>query len=134
MSHKLRTEHDVVPNRLRIMTAIAGPSRTVQSHAASTDINAIVDRYTRTGDLPIRKQSPQYGDATPYQGKDLAEAFNDAEKQIQEVKTDLQKIEKHKNGQKQKQQNELIEKNKTLQQELDALKKQVATAQPPPAS
>lgn len=48
---------------------------TNQADAASTDINNIVERFVRTGDLPIRKDiQPQYGDVTPFQG-DLTENY-----------------------------------------------------------
>jgi len=39
-------------------------SLTVQSEVEECDINVIVDRYTKSGLLPVMNQSPVYGDVT----------------------------------------------------------------------
>jgi len=41
-----------------------GRQMTKQSDALETDVNQIVNRYTRTGQLPLTGARPQYGDFT----------------------------------------------------------------------
>lgn len=58
--------------RERFPTIIVGESMTHQSHAASVDINAIVARFQRTGQLPPGNGPGVYADVTALQG-DLVE-------------------------------------------------------------
>lgn len=50
--------------RERFLTAVGTVSRTHQSHAASVDVNNIVERYLRTGVLPPDQGVPMYGDVS----------------------------------------------------------------------
>lgn len=65
--------------RERFITPVPGDSRTQQSHADSTDINTIVNRYQRTGELPPNPRGIEgrFMDCEPLQ-KDLTTAYNDA--------------------------------------------------------
>ena len=59
-------------SRSRFGFVPVGVSMTHQSHAASCDVNKIVERYARTGDLPPARFEPSYADVTGLQG-DLTE-------------------------------------------------------------
>lgn len=52
-----------------------GESKTRQSEKASSDVNAIVERFARTGVLPPNTKQPIYDDVTGLQG-DLTDAYN----------------------------------------------------------
>lgn len=52
-----------------------GESMTRQSEKASADVNAIVERFARTGQLPPNIKQPIYDDVTGLQ-VDLTEAYN----------------------------------------------------------
>lgn len=74
------------PRRERVRCQTVFPSgigRTVQSMRDETDINRIVDRYQRTGDMPPnpRGLTPQYTDCSGLQG-DLTEMHNEARENI----------------------------------------------------
>lgn len=58
--------------RRRLMKFFPEVTRTQQHHRDLTDINNIVSRYARTGEMPPAKQAPQYADVTALQG-DLSE-------------------------------------------------------------
>lgn len=60
-------------HRARLRVHYSAASRTQQSHKDLTDINNIVNRYQRTGQLPPGRQG-QYGDVTALQG-DLGEVI-----------------------------------------------------------
>lgn len=68
--------------RVRYQTVIEGESMTHQSHAAAADINNIIARFDRTGELPRAKQQGAYGDVTALQG-DLTELHSSAVTTIQ---------------------------------------------------
>lgn len=68
--------------RERLSIKIEGPSRTHQAHKDLVDVNNIVRRYERTGQLPPGRQG-QYGDVTALQG-DLTERVNHA-REVQKV-------------------------------------------------
>lgn len=57
------------------------PDMAVQSHADSCDIDKIVARFHRTGQLPDSQGNPQYVDNTPYQ-KDLTTLLNESRSRI----------------------------------------------------
>lgn len=63
---------------------------TQQSHAEQTDINYIVARFQRTGELPPnpRGQEGKYVDCTPY-AEDLTEAYNSATQRLEEAGREL---------------------------------------------
>lgn len=50
--------------RVRYQTEIVGESKTDQSQKMQVDVNHIVRRYDRTGQLPQPKREPQYGDVS----------------------------------------------------------------------
>lgn len=62
-------------SRLRVIALNDGESMTQQSHFDQTDVNAIVARFDRTGQLPPARQAPVYGDVTGLQG-DLTDRIN----------------------------------------------------------
>lgn len=69
-------------------------SRTQDSHADQTNVNDIVARFARTGEMPVGKGTPQYGDVTSLQG-DLTEQINQANEDIAALnayKTDLEAL------------------------------------------
>lgn len=58
------------------------PSMTQQSHKDQTDVNAIVARFERSGQLPVELGTPVYADATLLQGDlttQIAQANEDIE-------------------------------------------------------
>lgn len=75
-------------HRMRIVTKIHGESKTQQHHKDTVDINAIVNRYQRTGELPPAKTPPQYADVTGLQG-DLQERITASQKAIAKADSDL---------------------------------------------
>lgn len=58
--------------RARLVFHCYGESRTQQHHKDLTDINNIVNRYARTGEMPPAKSEPSYADVSELQG-DLGE-------------------------------------------------------------
>lgn len=50
--------------RTRVSFTCEGESKTQQSHRDSVDVNAIVARFDRTGQLPPGRIDPQYGDVS----------------------------------------------------------------------
>lgn len=66
--------------------ACEGESLTRQSEADSCDINKIMERFDRTGQLPISlKQPPQYGDARIVSFQEAKQIVIEAEKQFMEL-------------------------------------------------
>nr|QJB18779.1 MAG: internal scaffolding protein [Microvirus sp.] len=74
--------------RVRAQTEIFGESMTHESFKDETDINAIVGRYARTGELPPALHAPQYADVTGLQG--------DFTVRIGEARSTLAKVEQAK--------------------------------------
>lgn len=72
-------------SRYRFVTHLVGQSMTQQSHAISCDINRIIERYDRTGSLPVSDKKPSYGDFTSFQG-DLTERITRSEQAISATK------------------------------------------------
>lgn len=62
-------------SRTRLAYHTVGESKTRQADKQAADINAIVDRFNRTGQLPPAKTQPMYADVTGLQG-DLTESVN----------------------------------------------------------
>lgn len=71
-------------DRHRTVTVVPGDSMTQISHAEACDINFIVKRFARTGQLPPPARQPVYGDVTGLQG-DLTERFEWARQLVQEA-------------------------------------------------
>lgn len=61
--------------RVRVQSVPEGESMTQQSHADSVDVNRIIERFDRTGVLPMATREPMYADVTDLQ-VDLTEAIN----------------------------------------------------------
>lgn len=96
-------------DRVRRFAHCYAESRTQQSHKDSSDVNHIVERFQRTGEMPPnpRGLEPLYLDVTHLQA-DLTEAYNNAveakeryelalenqerkQQQLEQEKTDLQR-------------------------------------------
>lgn len=69
--------------RTRYVTHIYGESKVDASQGNDTDINQVVERFTRTGVLPEPTRPPQYIDCTDLQG-DLTEMLEKA-RHVQQV-------------------------------------------------
>lgn len=69
MQHVI-VRHPMERNRYR--TPVVGESMTHQSHKDLCDVNAIVKRFDRTGELPPATREAQYADVSSLQG-DLTE-------------------------------------------------------------
>lgn len=71
-SHLLHGDEDEliveyeVTDRLRVHPDSDPVSMTKQAHAAETDINRIVSRYTETGVWPRNPRAPMYGDFSDF--------------------------------------------------------------------
>lgn len=50
--------------RVRVSVVTDTPTMTQQSHRDQTDVNAIIARFDRTGELPPNASVPQYGDVS----------------------------------------------------------------------
>lgn len=67
-------------------------SRTRQSEADSCDINKIMERFNRTGKLPVMQtQPPQYGDARVVDYTTAQQIVIDAKKQFMSLPADTRK-------------------------------------------
>lgn len=84
-------------SRYRYVTHLVGESMTQQSHALSCDINSIIERYDRTGTLPVSDRKPSYGDVTALQG-DLTERITRSEQAIRATKAHFRDKNKNKHG------------------------------------
>lgn len=62
----------MLTQRKRIQSTFTKPSRTKQAPAREVDINYIVNRYLKTGQMPLPQSEPQYGYVP---AMDLAEAY-----------------------------------------------------------
>lgn len=73
--------------RLRVQTHPVGESRTIQSDAQETDINFIVAKYNRTGQIThIANAMPQYGDFTNVGDyKEALDQVNAAQQQFMDL-------------------------------------------------
>lgn len=67
--------------RKRVQFSTAGDSKTHQSHREAVDVNNIIARYERTGQLPPARMAPQYADVTGLQG-DLTDLYNTSSQTI----------------------------------------------------
>lgn len=105
MSHSFSPEKRVREG-LRVVFNTTGPSLTTQSHRDETDINNIVRRFHRTGELP-KQRTPQYADISAVQQLDptsaidlsrstLKTAHENAQKHLLQKREEQQKIEHEK--------------------------------------
>lgn len=66
--------------RQRVQANVSGPSKTQQSHKETVDINHIIRKFDRTGQLPPPTAEPQYADVSAlnqYFGELIAKANED---------------------------------------------------------
>lgn len=102
--------------RVRQQITFPGESKTDRSFGNDTDVNNIVARFARTGDIPQPLGNEQYCDVTGLQG-DLTEMIENSRKAISE----LQEQEREFNQKEQKQNEENATKLKALEAQLEAL-------------
>lgn len=118
MSTKLRKDEHTFAGRLRVLQFTTQPSKTRQAHADACDINNIVDRYHRTGQLPPTTRQPQYGDVTALQG-DRTDLINQSRATLETAGSNLQKTREEQNKkQREKQNAEQIKNNSEQLREL----------------
>lgn len=73
-----------------------GESLTRQSEADSCDINKIMERFDRTGQLPVSmKQNPQWGDARVVDFQTAKQIVIDAENQFKQLPAETRKYFNH---------------------------------------
>lgn len=72
--------------RDRTPTPITGESTVVAVPWEETDVNAIVERYARTGLLPLQTREGIYADVTKLQG-DLTERYLWSMERLEEIRT-----------------------------------------------
>lgn len=85
-------------DRTQTPTVIKGPSRTSQADKGASDVNLIVARFQRTGELPPnpRGLEGRYEDVTGLQ-EDLTDAYNKAIENTENYNRLLAEQEKEKN-------------------------------------
>lgn len=108
-------------NRRRVVTPV-GESVTDTSFGNDTDVNNIVARFKRTGEMPEPTQEPCYQDVTGLQG-DLTELLAKAE----EVREHLEALQQHEAAEK-------AAKEAQDRADLEQFRKQQALTSDQPAS
>lgn len=120
---------------LSIKAKCDGFSRTQQHHAKECDITRIIQRYTRTGELPPGRSRPVFGDVTHLQG-DVTERLDFARSTIETANRDLaehnNKLLSEKNKKQLLKQQKIQEEKQRLER-VAALKSELAELEPPPA-
>lgn len=108
--------------RTRLQVDLSGQTKRVDtSHGNDTDVNKIVARFARTGQLPTNPIEPQYADVTGLQGDltEMIEKGKDAQKELTELENANQakiKEQAEKNAKD-------VEANKARIEELETLLK-----------
>ena len=74
--------------RERLPFFTEGESKTSQADKVHCDVNNIVAKFDRTGELPASSMAPQYGDVTSLQG-DLTQMMADAAVVAEKVETEV---------------------------------------------
>lgn len=107
---------------IRTGFSCVGPSLTVQSHRDSTNINNIIARFQRTGELPPPVKPAQYADISSVQQLDPTDALQLSRSTLQKVGEGLQSHRENLEKQKYEQQVQKIrdEVEKELSQKLGA--------------
>lgn len=113
-------------DRERLPAKLYGESKTHQSHAEACDVNKIIRKYERTGELPPGRMEPQYADVTSLQNADFGTLLQKSRETLDTAGRELEKqqLEKVKNEKQE------IQK---MKQELDELRKKVPKEPTPPA-
>lgn len=105
-------------DRERLPAKLYGESKTHQSHAEACDVNKIIRKYERTGELPPARTEPQYADVTNLQNADFGELLQKSRDTLDAAGRELEKQQNEKvNAEKQEIQN--------MKKELDELRKKV---------
>lgn len=87
--------------RERVQIRIEGESKTHQAHKDSCDVNNIIARYERTGELPPNRKRGVYADVTALQGdlteraafaKEKIDDFKSAQKRERQIKEEQQSL------------------------------------------
>lgn len=84
--------HRKAHQRLVVYSNPGERSMTMQDHAGSVEINNIIRRFDRTGELPLGKGPGQYGDVSDYCGadySDLVQMRQEALDRLREVDDEL---------------------------------------------
>lgn len=107
-------------SRERLVTQTYGDSKVQDGFGNDTDVNRIVERFTRTGFMPKAQREPQYADVT-----DLQEDLTDLIAKQRETQNQIREVQQS------------IEDKKQKQRESDAIELQKlkeTQAQPPEES
>ena len=93
-------------NTIRTPIRIEGESRTQAIKGNETDVNAIMERFTRTGVMPPITTEQQYADVTDLQNdlQEILQKGEEAKVKWQELNNEAKKREKELKQQQQKQQ------------------------------
>ena len=87
-----RVNADGVIIRRRVRTSSSQVTRTAQAHRGSTNINSIMKRFRKTGELPINERDPKYGDFTSFQDyHDTVQKLIDAENDFNQLPAETRK-------------------------------------------
>lgn len=70
----------------RVRRVFEGESKTEQNHQNETDINKIVSRYQRTGQMPTNLRLPYFGDFTG------VTSYHEAVDRVREMETEFMKL------------------------------------------
>jgi len=100
--------------RVRTPTIFTGETKVQATSGNDTDVNSIMARFTRTGQLPPATSEPQYADVTALQ-EDLTEILErgrEAQATLDEIRLEAQNRVKNQNKEKPK-----SEKTEQTQQE-----------------
>jgi len=83
-------------SRERLITQVPGESMVNAGFGNETDVNAIVARFTRTGQLPPPTSTPQYADVTELQRDftELVEESRELQAAIAEYQNTLDKAKR----------------------------------------
>lgn len=99
---------------MRVVREVEGESATDDSFGNDTDVNNIVERFTRTGILPPATKEAQYADVSGLQ-KDLTELINEANEAKARVEELAQEQQRAKRENEENETNELRERVKELE-------------------
>lgn len=84
-------------HRLRVQTPGGGESDVDQSFVTVTDVNDIVKRYARTGELPPATRTARFGDVTGLQG-DLTDRLLWAKQHLDNAKEAYETLKQAQTG------------------------------------
>lgn len=88
-------------SRERLITQTSGDSLVQAGFGNDTDVNRIIERFTRTGVLPTANSEPQYADVTGLQEDltDLIQKQRDTHREIMEVQKSIEEQKQQKRDQ-----------------------------------